>query len=472
MPDRGFAQSFRFERSYTDRPTGLVVAPVVAASSPNRTGSGRTRYPQGTRKDQTVRFLTDADMELFIGKAVDKAKAVAGPLVEREDLEQAARLAAFETQENARRFGRPVRTRMFRRRVIQALKNELRVLASASGDSTNLDAVLADDEDFGLDVDRPALSLVWDGETSDEVVTKGELAQHVQEVVDGMPDETAQVVRLCFGLDGSDAVAPIDVADILDETPETVLSHLWAAEKLFRHFSADGMHRRLTPMTLLEFTAFFEIGDLAWYDLRNLNLNNRDLRGCDLSYAVLSGMNLWGLMLAGNKAHGINLWGAQLEGADLSGADLRGANFERAGARSADLRGAILLGANLWGADLGGVDADRSNFVNADLRGADLSGADLTRATLSGADLRGADLRNTKLIGAELVGANLRGAELAGTDFRWANLSSSDLCWSNLAAADLEGATMHGAIRSPKLDRMYGTKAPKPRRLRPVAEPA
>lgn len=419
-----------------------------------------------------MRSQSERDIEVFVTKAVAKAKTLAGPLLEVEDLEQAAQLAVLETKTNAARFGRGVRTRMLRRRVIQALKNEIRVFAKAQDEPVNLDALLEEDDDFGLDANRPALSLVWDGETSDEVVTKSEVTKHVQEVVEGMPAETAQVVRLCFGLDGTDAVDPIDVADILDESPESVLSHLWAAEKLFRHFSADGMHRRLTPMTSLEFQAFSEVGDLAWYDLRNVNLNNKDLRNCDLSYAVLSGMNLWGVVLAGNKAHGLNLWGSQLDGADLSGADLRGANLERAGARAADFRNTILLEANLWGADLSNIRADHADFSNADLRGADLTGADLTRANFNGADLRGADLRNAKMVGAELVGANLQGTELASTDFRWANLRNSDLCWSNLSTANLAGATMHGAIRSPKMTGMYVAKAPKPRRLRPVAEPA
>ncbi|MEM9656069.1 MAG: pentapeptide repeat-containing protein [Actinomycetota bacterium] len=419
-----------------------------------------------------MRSSTERDIELFVTKAVAKAASVAGPLLDAEDLEQAARLAVLETQENARRFGRPPRPRLLRRRVVQALKNEIRALAKPNDEPVNLDDLLEDSEDFGLDTNRPALRLVWDGETGDDVVSKAEDTQHVQEVVDGMPAETAQVVRLCFGLDGTDAIAPIDVADILDESPESVLSHLWAAEKLFRHFSADGMHRRQTPMTTLEFQAFREVGDLAWYDLRDLNLNNRDLRNCDLSYAVLSGMNLWGAVLAGNRAVGVNLWGAHLDGADLSETDLRGANLERAGVRSVDLRRAILLGANLWGADLSNVTADRANFTNADLRSVDFTGADLTRAIFHGADLRGADLRRAKLVGADLVGANLRGAELSGTDFRWANLRNSDLCWSNLSRADLSGAAMDGAIRSPKLNRMYGVKAPKPRRLRPVAEPA
>ena len=342
-----------------------------------------------------------------------------------------------------------------------------------------IDAILQEVEEFGLDHAHPHLSLVWDGETSDELVAKVEETTHVQAVVDGMPDDTARVVTLCFGLDGSDAVAPIDVADILDESPEAVMGHLWAAEKLFRHFSADGNHRRMARLTALEFEAFYQVGDLAWYDLRDVNLNNRDLRGCDLSHAVLSGMNLWGLVLAGTTATGINLWGSQLDGANLEDADLAGANLERVVARLVRLGRARLPGANLWAADLIDASADHADFQNADLRAANLSGADLTRANLGGVDLRGANLRGAKLIGADLRAANLQHADLTNADVRWANLHNSDLCWANLSSADLTGATVSGAIRSPKLNRLsqlWAARAPKPARPRPavgpVAEPA
>jgi uncharacterized protein YjbI with pentapeptide repeats len=416
------------------------------------------------------------ELEAFVRKAVAKARSIAGSQIDAEDLEQAAQLAILEAESSMPRLGVAHDLKFLRRKVVRALKAEIVAFTEKVEVPMNLDDLLDDDNQeeptAAAAVAAAPLRLAWDGETSDEVVSKNEVADHVREVVDSMAPETAQVVRLCFGLDGGDAVAPIDVADILDEEPEVVLSHLWAAEKLFRHFSADGHHRRLTRMTDFEYQAFYRVGDLAWYDLRDLNLNNADLRTCDISNAVLSGMNLWGLKLAGGTAVGANLWGAQLEGADMHGANLASANFERAGLHGADLRKAKAAEANFWGADLAGVQADHADLRGCDLRSADLAGADLTRTDLSGADLRGANLVRAKLVGADLDGANLQGVEVAGADFRWADLRNSDLCWSNLSAADTRGASLQGAVRSPKMNGMFAAKAPRPQRLRPVANSA
>lgn len=424
----------------------------------------------------TVKCKHRRELDAFIAEAVATAQSYAGPQLEVDDLQQAARLAVLEVERNMPQLDPAHHLRLLRRKIVDALEAEVRWFANGEADQVNLDELIEDED--GADVgpgseERPHLiRLEWDGETSDEAATKSEVADHVREVIDGMPPDTAEVVRLCFGLDGGDAVAPIDVADILDVEPEVVLSHLWAAEKLFRHFSSEGRHRRLTPMTDLEFRAFYRVGDLAWYDLRNLNLNNADLRRCDVSHAVLTGMNLWGLKLADGRAGNANLWGAQLDGADLTGADLQAANLERASLCGVDLTRADLRSANLWGANLANTRLDHTDLSGADLRSANLCGADLTRANLSGADLRAADLRNSKLIGAELVGANVQGVELAGADFRWADLRNSDLCWSNLSVADTRGASMQGAVRSPKLTGMFAQRAPKPQRLRPVADSA
>ena len=416
------------------------------------------------------------DLEALIEQAVAKARALAGPEVEIEDLEQAARLAILEVESTMPRLDPDHDLRFLRRRVARALKAEIRPFIKRRAGAVDLDQLIEERADGDAaessQIAAPPISLIWDGESIDEVVTKSELADHVREVMAGMAPETVQVVRLCFGLDGGDAVAPIDVADILDESPEVVLSHLWAAEKLFRHFSTEGRHRRLTRMTDYEFRAFFDLGDLAWYDLRDLNLNNTDLGSCDLSNAVLSGMNLWGLKLVGGRAVGINLWGAQLEGADLGGADLSEANLERTGLRAANLANAVVRNANLWGADLSNVQADHADLSGCDLRSAELAGADLTRTNLSGADLRGAKLMHTKLVGAELVGANLQGVDLGGCDLRWANLRNSDLCWASLSAADTRGASFEGAVRSPKLTGIFAARAPRPQRLRPTADSA
>lgn len=414
------------------------------------------------------------DLEAFVRRAVTKARSLAGPQIDTEDLEQAARLAILEAESNMPRLDLGHDLKFLRTRIVKALKAEISTFTKQASASINLDDLLEEDGEAEISsvVAASPMRLAWDGETGDEAADKIEAADHVREVVESMAPETAQVVRLCFGLDGGDAVAPIDVADILDEEPEVVLSHLWAAEKLFRHFSSDGQHRRLTRMTDFEFQAFYKVGDLAWYDLRDLNLNNADLRKCDLSNAVLSGMNLWGTKFAGVTALGANLWGAQLEGADMHGANISSANFERAGLHGADLRKVDASDSNFWGADMAGVVADHADFRACDLRSANLAGADLTRTNLSGADLRGANLAGAKLIGADLDGANLQGAEVAGADFRWADLRHSDLCWANLSAADTLGASLQGSVRSPKMNGMFAAKAPRPQRPVPVAASA
>ncbi len=410
------------------------------------------------------------ELDSFITKAVTRAEALSGPQVDLEDLQQVVQLAILEAEAKMPSLEPAHHLRFLRRRIVAALKAEVGVFKRNQPVEHNLDELIEQEADSLQTTHR--IRADWDGDGSDDSVARIEVAHHVREVVENMPPDTAQVVCLCFGLDGGDAVEPIDVADILDEPPEAVLSHLWAAEKLFRHFSDEGRHRRLTPMTTLEFEAFYSVRDLAWYDLRDIHLNNADLRECKLSNAVLSGMNLWGVKLTGADVSHANLWGALLDGADLRDANLRGANLERASLRGADLRGADLRGANLWGADLSDAKVDHADLADADLRSTNLIDADLTRTQLSRSDLRSADLRRSKLVGAELVGANLQGAELTRTDFRWADLRNSDLCWADLSSADVRGASMQGAVRSPKLMSPFAGRAPRPSRLRPVANSA
>ncbi len=306
--------------------------------------------------------------------------------------------------------------------------------------------------------------LAWDGDIGDQVTDAATAVDHVTTMVEAMPTTTGEVVRLVYGLDGADPVDPVDVADILDLGLDLVRVHLWIAERLFRHSSDDGRDRRAAPLSEVEYEAFHRVGDLAWYDLRELNLNNADLRQRDLSQAILSGMNLWGLKLCGARATGINLWGSQLDGADLSGADLRSATMERVSLCGAQLDNADLSQSELWQADLSSASADHTNLAGADLRSANLVGADLTRADLSGADLRGADLRRACLVSAQLTGANLQEANLAGADLRWADLAETDLCWVDLSVADLRGASLLGAVRSPRLDSIMARRAPRPER--------
>jgi uncharacterized protein YjbI with pentapeptide repeats/DNA-directed RNA polymerase specialized sigma24 family protein len=403
--------------------------------------------------------MTDSKEALMEALVTEVVTDVEGPLagrLEAEDLVQIAHLAIFEARVEAPHLD-PVHDRNYLEWTVRdAIANQL---ATPSIDRARMLSL----SDVGRSDD------VWGHDVSEEVVERAAASERVAQLLRGLPPDTVRVVRLAFGLDGGAPLDPADVADILDIGPDEVEGHLWVAERLFRHNSEDRRDRRHHPLSEREFQAFRAAGDLAWYDLRDLNLNNADLSHCDLSQAVLSGLNLWGLKLIEAEATGVNLWGSQLDGADLRGADLRLGYLERAGLCGADLRWANLSGANLWQADLSSAEADHSDLSGADLRAANLVGADLTGANLSGADLRGSDLRRARFGGADLSGANLEGAVLGGTDLRWADLSTANLCWLDLSVADLRGASLQGAIRSPKLEVVTARRAPAPQRLRPLA---
>ncbi len=391
-------------------------------------------------------------------EAVDGIGPRARGGLDRDDLFQIAQLAVLEARLEIPHLD-PVHDRdHIAWRIKQAIDDQL------DGDRAGRSRLTLDQA-----ARRPELRA---DDVSEQIVERAEAAHEVNRMLGRMPGDTANVVRLVFGLDGDDPIPPADVADILDLPADEVDGHLWVAERLFRHFSEDRRLRRREPLTEREFQAFREAGDLAWYDLRDLNLNNADLGRCDLTQAVLSGMNLWGLKLVEVRGSGIILWGSQLDGADLRGADLRKAYLERTGLCGADLRWADLSEANLWRADLSSASGDYATLAGANLQGANLVGVNLTGADLSGADLRGANLRRARLVGADLSGADLQGADLRGADLRWADLSGADLCWLDLSMTDLRGASMQGAIRSPKLESLLARRVPRPERFRPLAASA
>ncbi|MBN1313633.1 MAG: pentapeptide repeat-containing protein [Anaerolineae bacterium] len=139
---------------------------------------------------------------------------------------------------------------------------------------------------------------------------------------------------------------------------------------------------------LLEAASVVEEADTEWLakmraggklengSLRDRDLSEINLAGCDLSRAVFTG--------------------AILDDACLLRADLREADLSRASLVSADLEG--------------------TNLTEANLRGADLSVAELSRANLRGADLRGADLTEASLVEVDLKEALITDGQLALVD--------------------------------------------------------
>lgn len=402
--------------------------------------------------------MTDSRQHLvdaLVAEVVADAVAASSGPVDAEDLLQTAHLAVLEARTEAPHLD-PVHDRTYLEwRIREAITAQLGSVPPAAVQVVSLGQLSGHDD-------------VWDGDVGADVVARAAIADHVHGLLRTMPADTVQVVRLVFGLDGGAPIDPADVADVLDLDPEEIEGHLWVAERLFRHHAEDPRDRRQLPLTEREFQAFRSAGDLAWYDLRDLNLNNADLSRCDVSQTILSGMNLWGLKLIEARAAGINLWGSQLDGADLRGADLRLGYLERTSLCGADLQWADLSEANLWRADLSSANADHASFTGANLSGANLVGADLTGTDLSGADLRGANLNRARLGGADLSGADLEGAQIWRTDLRWADLSGANLCWLDLSVADLRGASLNGAVRSPKLAAVPTKRAPLPQRLRPL----
>lgn len=423
--------------------------------------------------DTQVTEVVHANFDNFLDRIVKRAAQTAGCSVDREDLAQAAQLALYEAAGQIDDVDPDKRETYVRRQVAAAVKREAR---SFGVSSLTLEQLIdSNDVRESPRFDESTLTerfSAWDGNIGDEVVDSNEIATHVQTVLRAMPTEMAKAVSLRFGLDGHDELDPADVADIMDLEPGSVQRHLWAAEKMFRHFSAEGHLRRRMPLSSEEFAAFRGGRDFAWYDLREVDLNNAQLELFDLRHAQMAGMNLWGASFFKSNLAGANLWGAQLDGADFQQADLSDTTLERSSFCGANLRLVDATGANLWGAFMVGAKLEHADLRGADLRSTNLAGVNLSRTNLVNADLRGANLRGCNLDGTSLAGANLQGADLSNASLLGTDLRNTDLCWTNLFGADTDGADMTGSVRSPGLKSMYAGKAPRPRRLRPVAESA
>ncbi len=108
-------------------------------------------------------------------------------------------------------------------------------------------------------------------------------------------------------------------------------------------------------------------------------------------------------------------WG-DLRNRNLNGKDLSDSNFESVDLRGATLQGATLERLNLQLANVAGTDFSKANLANATLyaakaaganfSGAQLNGVNFTRADLSGADFHGAQVgAGTWFVAAKLGGA-------------------------------------------------------------------
>ena len=210
------------------------------------------------------------------------------------------------------------------------------------------------------------------------------------------------------------------------------------------------------------------------------NLENADLRSCNLS-----GANLTGALLRGVNCQGANLSSASLKIiveclkgqnerlwgtssverevlTDASYADFRGADLTKVNLKGVKLHHADLRESNLSGANLNSYfywvgcqedDETETIFVSTDFTSANLSGVDLTVTSCSNRvygdrcndepSFYGTDF--PIFAGADLCEAKLNGIDFRRLDFRKSNLSRADLRKAIFKQTNLSGATLREA---------------------------
>lgn len=165
-----------------------------------------------------------------------------------------------------------------------------------------------------------------------------------------------------------------------------------------------------------------------------------DLRGNDLAKRNAALSTIEPLDLQDRRLRGVNLSHALLPKADFRDARLQDADLSHGQLQGANLSRAQLQGANLYEAHLPGADLSYAQMQGAYLPGAHLQGADLHEAKLPGADLSHGQLQGAHLSQAQLQGTNLSRAQLQG-----ANFSQAQLQGANLGAALFYGESMDKA---------------------------
>lgn len=132
------------------------------------------------------------------------------------------------------------------------------------------------------------------------------------------------------------------------------------------------------------------------------------------SSVLRSGVEEWNRWRRENPSLQPDLRQAELQGRDLAGADLHGMDLSDAALMGADLSRADLHNSTLQRVKINDARAWYADFRNAQMQGAYLWGSDFREADLSKADLSGADLRNTQLVMTKFAGATLHRCKVYG----------------------------------------------------------
>ncbi len=174
--------------------------------------------------------------------------------------------------------------------------------------------------------------------------------------------------------------------------------------------------------------------DLSNKDAGYLELDNLDLRHCNMTNTSFFGAYLRGANLSGANMQKSYLNLARLENANLSGANLTDATifqaiFDKTNFQGANLTNARMIGTlgnvdmsnatiknGRYGLDIGNqpMGAMRFDAIGGKFANSNFEGSDINRANLRFADLRNANLRNVDLFRADLSQADLTGADITG----------------------------------------------------------
>ncbi len=200
-------------------------------------------------------------------------------------------------------------------------------------------------------------------------------------------------------------------------------------------------------------------------DLRGIPLQNTDLAGMTIPFALLEGADFYkanlenadlsyirgiGASFHQARMDGVKLTAARLDGCDLSMALLNRADLRRARLDGADMGWSELNEANLRSANLNGTNLERAKLQTADFTEAKLDRANLSMADAREANFDSVSLREAKLIAANLEKANFAYADLEGADLSLAYLqdsyfTSASLKRANLTRTHLENTDLYEA---------------------------
>lgn len=174
-------------------------------------------------------------------------------------------------------------------------------------------------------------------------------------------------------------------------------------------------------------------------DIEKINkyLANKKIVDLDMSGADLRGLKLCDDQPGSGKLENINFENANLEGADVSFIRFNGSNFKGANFTKSKFSCCHFDFANLDSANLSNSEFHFCSFTHATLSNCNLTEISLFSTSFIDANLEGVVLENVDLSGLEIIRCNLQRVNLERADLYSAVLSNSDLSFANLRNANL-----------------------------------